>query len=172
MEASSRRGGSRSDVRPTPERPKAPRIEKTHGVTPSRSVRAEPRGERPLLRITYRGVRGLRLEGEVDISNVRELDGALEQGAGNGGDLFVDVRGLNFIDGRGVVTLYRHALRMGEDGRVLWLVSPPRIMTKLIRIFGFDQLDSLRIATNDAPEGHARGEFHGSEIDIRHEQGG
>jgi anti-anti-sigma factor len=101
--------------------------------------------DRPLLRITDNGQAGVRLDGEVDISNLHELQEVLERALAKGSDVWLDLSGLTFIDVGGMRALYRATLQLREDGKVLTLVSPPATLRRMLAIVGVDMLGSLQI---------------------------
>jgi anti-anti-sigma factor len=104
-----------------------------------------------LLRITRtEAPRGLRLEGEVDISNVEDLERALNE-IPAGRNLSLDLVGLTFIDVRGLHLLAQSAERLDRAGSRLILMSPPSFLQRHLRILGLDQFPNLQLVRRDAP---------------------
>ena len=98
-----------------------------HAVTPDAGVD-------DLLRISpLAGRVGLRLEGEVDLSTVRSLRGALAELTSMDGDVYLELSGLGFIDLSGASVLAGFAAGLGGDRRLL-LLDPPLVLRRMIRL--------------------------------------
>ena len=91
-----------------------------------------------LVRITRTAApRGLRLTGEVDLSNHEALGRVLAARAATGeGDVHVDVSALTFVDVQGLRTLVRAAAGL-RGGRRLVLDRPRPAMRRILRITGW-----------------------------------
>ena len=79
----------------------------------------------------------LTISGEMDFSNVGLVASTLEKAAPPVGDLIVDLRGLSFIDVRGVEELVDLARRIAPVGRVK-VVDPPVAMQRILEIAGWE----------------------------------
>lgn len=120
---------------------------------------AQQRG--PLLSVAPLADRaGLRLSGEVDLSNVREFAAAVQAaldaeaaanaGAGNGArtpaapgrDLHLDLADVSYLDVTAVGLLVRTAATL-TDGRRLVLGSPGPTIRTTLRMLGWDELPAL-----------------------------
>lgn len=109
---------------------------------------------RPLLSVAPLADRaGLRLSGEVDLSNVREFATAVqaaveaEAAAGNGArpprrDLHLDLADVSYLDVTAVGLLVRTAATL-TDGRRLVLGSPGPTIRTTLRMLGWDELPAL-----------------------------
>lgn len=85
---------------------------------------------------------GLRLDGEVDMSNRDLFDAALRVVAlVEGEDVRIDVRGLEFIDVRGMAELDRFAARLRAEGRELSIVGASAALERYAGLFGLGHLD-------------------------------
>jgi anti-anti-sigma factor len=91
-----------------------------------------------LVRITRSAApRGLRLTGEVDLSNHEALGRLLAaRAAGDDGDLHVDVSTLMFVDVQGLRTLVRAAAELRGDRRLV-LHRPSAAIRRVLRITGW-----------------------------------
>jgi anti-anti-sigma factor len=88
--------------------------------------------------------RGLRLVGEVDLSNVDQLKAALEPEVHRGGVIALDVAGLTFIGSAGVQALVRALIDLEGRGSVV-LVAPGNSLRQLIGIMGLDRFPNLEV---------------------------
>jgi anti-anti-sigma factor len=79
----------------------------------------------------------LAISGEMDFSNVGLVASTLEKAAPPVGDLIVDLRGLSFIDVRGVEELVDLARRIAPVGRVK-VVDPPVAMRRILDVAGWE----------------------------------
>jgi anti-anti-sigma factor len=79
----------------------------------------------------------LTISGEMDVSNVGLVASTLEKAAAPSGDLIVDLRGLSFIDVRGVEELIDLARRIAAVGRVK-VVGPPVAMRRILEVAGWE----------------------------------
>ncbi len=88
--------------------------------------------------------RGLRLVGEVDLSNAEQLQAALEPEVQLGGEIALDVAGLTFIGSAGVQALIRALLDLEGRGRIV-LLDPGDSLRQLIGIMGLDRFPNLEV---------------------------
>jgi anti-anti-sigma factor len=88
--------------------------------------------------------RGLRLVGELDLSNVDQLNAALEPEVQRGGEIALDVAGLSFIGSAGVQALIRALLDLEGRGGIV-LVAPGDSLRQLIGIMGLDRFPNLEV---------------------------
>lgn len=97
---------------------------------------------------------GLRVVGELDLSNAGALDDVLRAvAAGGGHDVHLDVSGLEFTDVAGIRVLAHAAQRL--DRRDLILRGAHRRLRRVLRLTGWDELANLTI-----------GDTHGVDIDL------
>jgi anti-anti-sigma factor len=89
---------------------------------------------------------GLRLAGEVDLSNVDQLTEALEPEVRRGGEIVLDVAGLKFMGSAGVQTLIRALLDLEGRGTIV-LRDPGDSLRHLIGIMGLDRFPNLEVRT-------------------------
>jgi anti-anti-sigma factor len=88
--------------------------------------------------------RGLRLSGELDVSNARTLARALSTEVSEGGDVTVDLSGVAFLDSTGLEALIRAARDLQGRGRLI-LVSPQQSVRKIFEIVLLDQRANVEI---------------------------
>jgi anti-anti-sigma factor len=88
--------------------------------------------------------RGLRLSGEVDLSNADQLKSALEPEVERGGEITLDVAGLTFIGSAGVQALIRALLDLEGRGSIV-LFDPRDSLRQLIGIMGLDRFPNLEV---------------------------
>jgi anti-anti-sigma factor len=88
--------------------------------------------------------RGLRLSGEVDVSNVPVLARALATETAHGGDVTVDLAEVAFLDSTGLESLIRAARDLEGKGRLI-LVSPQGSVRRLFELVLLDQRSNVEI---------------------------
>ena len=97
-----------------------------------------------LLRIVWhQDASGFRVEGTVDVSSRSGLAAALAAAQQGGGDIFVDLSGLEFIDMEGLRLLVR-AARSLAAGRFLVLQRVPSYVRELLRAVNWEMTAGLR----------------------------
>jgi anti-anti-sigma factor len=86
-----------------------------------------------------------RLVGELDIAGVPPLRAMLTDA-----DRYVelDCSGLTFIDCSGLRVLQEMRLACDDAGGNLCLIAPPRCLTKLLQLAGFDGFFDIREGSN------------------------
>ena len=99
----------------------------------------------PMLRLfPLEGRAGLRVEGEIDRSNVPQLARALRSALRAGQDLHLDLEGLEFAD-IAAVRLLAQAASSLADGRRLVLRAPSPVLRRVLNVQGWDQLMVLQL---------------------------
>lgn len=93
---------------------------------------------------------GLRLVGELDIASDRELADALETEIARGGDVTLDLSGLEFIDSSGVRALIRAAEALQSKGRLI-LRSPAPPVKRVLDLMRLDTVPNMEIVHTDEP---------------------
>lgn len=97
-----------------------------------------------------RGRSVLRINGEVDMSNVGVVDEQLRAAAADIPTLLVDLTGLEFLDSQGLRMIQRLADDTKNDGRKLILVAPEAgVVGSLLALTGMDQDLDVRRALPD-----------------------
>ncbi|GHD54473.1 MEDS domain-containing protein [Streptomyces galbus] len=96
------------------------------------------------------GHHALRVVGTVDHTSTATLAAALETLLDRPGDVYVDMRELEFIDLAGVRALAHAADRMAA-GRRLHVVDLAPLMAQVVRLVGFDDIPSLSVDTAEDP---------------------
>jgi anti-anti-sigma factor len=86
--------------------------------------------------------RGLRLSGDIDVSNVDQLETALSPEVREGGDITIDVSELGFIGSAGIQVLVRALMDLEGRGRLI-LVGVRATLKKLVGIMGLDRFPHL-----------------------------
>ena len=77
------------------------------------------------------------LEGEFDLSNVRQLEHAIEQGIDAGArDFIADLSEVDFLDGRSVCALLDGWRRAGGRNSRFALVNPPARIWRVLVLIG------------------------------------
>jgi anti-sigma B factor antagonist len=86
------------------------------------------------------GVHLVRLEGEMDGSNARDLEDELTRIEGTGASRIVlDLTRLEFIDSTGLAVIIRAHWRSTNDGHSLDLTRPPRDVMRILELCGLDE---------------------------------
>jgi len=86
----------------------------------------------------------VRLIGEIDISNVDELQSRLQEIRGNGSPLSIDLSELRFIDSSGIRVLLSEAQAMDGQGPLV-LRNPSPTFIKVMKIIGAFDIGGLEI---------------------------
>ena len=89
--------------------------------------------------------RGLKLSGEVDISNARQLADSLSRHMTTAEDINLDLSDLKFIDVTGVRVLVQTARKLSGGRRVI-LWSAPSFVRRLLALLKVDESSGLRLA--------------------------
>lgn len=89
--------------------------------------------------------RGLKLSGEIDVSNANLLADSLHNHLEESEDIHLDLSELKFIDAAGLRVLTQAARRLSK-GRRLVLWSSPPIVKKLLEVLKVDESQGLRLA--------------------------
>jgi anti-anti-sigma factor len=97
---------------------------------------------------------GLRLNGEVDASNVEAVSSVLNTTlrAHEGADVHVDLSGLEFSDVSGIRALVAAAEQVDGSRRLILYGLPP-LMTKVMDVVGWTDLPALTISESKFPNG-------------------
>jgi anti-anti-sigma factor len=88
--------------------------------------------------------RGLRLQGELDLATVADVESALRELVREGGDITLDVRELRFMDSSAVQLLIRTSQGLDSRGRVV-LDHPVHGVRRLIEVMGLDRIPNLEV---------------------------
>lgn len=89
--------------------------------------------------------RGLKLSGEIDISNVNLLADSLNSHLKESEDIHLDLSDLKFIDAAGLRVLIQAARKLSKGKRlVLW--ATPTFLKRLLDILKVDESQGLRLA--------------------------
>ncbi len=78
--------------------------------------------------------RGVRVVGEIDISNAGALQEALEPAVADGGDVTLDLSGLAFMDSTGIQVIIRAAHGLSGRGRLILVGAGDLVRRSLERI--------------------------------------
>ena len=93
--------------------------------------------------------RGLRLAGEVDVSNVALVEQALDENRSLDDSLHLDLTELLFCDVSGIRAIVSFAQGLERDRRVLLHGLPARI-EKVMNLVGWSELAGLEFCSCDA----------------------
>jgi anti-anti-sigma factor len=88
--------------------------------------------------------RGLRLSGDIDASNVDQLETALAPEVQEDGDITLDVSELGFIGSAGIQVLVRALINLEGRGRLI-VVGAGATLKKLVGIMGLDGFPHLEL---------------------------
>lgn len=94
------------------------------------------------------GPRVYRLIGDLDASNVVDVDGVLAADLASSGDLTLDLSELTFIDSMGIGLLLATAGKLGQ-GRLI-LLSPDSSVRRLLELVQLEQRPNVTIAPSQA----------------------
>jgi anti-anti-sigma factor len=89
--------------------------------------------------------RGLKLSGEIDISNVKFFADSLHSHLKESEDIYLDLSDLKFIDAAGIRVLAQAAKQL-SNGKRLILWSAPTFFKRLLFLLKLDESQGLRLA--------------------------
>jgi anti-anti-sigma factor len=122
------------------------------------SMGRHPRGGNPLAGVVERaGPRVYRLMGELDSSNVGDVDAVLESDIPLGGDLTLDLSELTFVDSMGIGLFATAAERLAGRGNLI-LLSPNHSVGRLLELVQLHRRPNVKIIDADSTGGEAREE--------------
>jgi anti-sigma B factor antagonist len=96
------------------------------------------------------GCRQLRIEGELDLAVIEELEEALDR-AGGCMEVWIDLSECDFIDSTALAVFVSAHREMDEGGRRLFLYRPSAQVARLLEVTGLNR-DGL-IISDPAPPG-------------------
>lgn len=88
--------------------------------------------------------RGLRLAGELDLESADELAQELNPLVEEGGDVYLDVSKLEFVDSTGVSVIARAAVAVEGRGSVV-VLHPDPMLRRIFAIAGLERLPGLEV---------------------------
>jgi anti-sigma B factor antagonist len=88
--------------------------------------------------VDWDGVGRVAVFGEIDLTNVRDVDAALSYMAASSQSLALDLVGLSHLNSRGVLMLFRLAQRALRNGGSLTLANPQNLVRRIIQITHLD----------------------------------
>jgi anti-sigma B factor antagonist len=92
--------------------------------------------------------RGIKVSGEIDISNVSDLTARLRDAIGTDGSgsnpVIIDLTDLGFLDAHGISALVASQQLAGVHGKRVILANPSEMVRKLLRITETDSLLPVR----------------------------
>jgi anti-anti-sigma factor len=122
-------------------------------MTPAATSRAEPDDLARLSRSERDGVVLARLAGEVDISNVREIEAELFALPNEALGLVLDLSATTFIDSSAVSLVYGLRERLRRRGQTLRIVVPPGTAPRrVLELTGYDHAGPLDVELDRAEE--------------------
>jgi anti-anti-sigma factor len=98
------------------------------------------------------GPRFFRLIGELDASNVGDVDAVLEEEILRGEDLTIELSELTFVDSMGVGLLATAAERLAGRGSLI-LLSPDSSVRKVLELVQLHGLPNVKIIDADSATG-------------------
>jgi anti-anti-sigma factor len=90
--------------------------------------------------------------GELDSSNVGDVDALLEEEILRGGDLTLDLSELTFVDSMGVGLLATAAERLAKGGSLI-LLSPDHSVRRVLELVQLQSRPNVRIIEADSATG-------------------
>jgi anti-anti-sigma factor len=104
----------------------------------------------PLLRIVPAEIPGkLRIIGELDISNVEEVQARLEQELLDSRQLTLDASELSFMDSQGLRMLIALGQQVAAQGRVIFLLNCPAEVIRILEIAVPQGIPGVEVRTED-----------------------
>jgi anti-anti-sigma factor len=100
------------------------------------------------------GPRVFRLIGELDASNVGDVDALLEEEILREGDLTVELSELTFVDSMGVGLLATASERLADRGTLI-LVSPDHSVRRVLELVQLHRRPNVKIVDTDSASGEA-----------------
>jgi stage II sporulation protein AA (anti-sigma F factor antagonist) len=94
--------------------------------------------------------KGLRIEGEVDLTTVEKFRTALAPLIREGGDVTLDVGEMRFIDSSGVQVIIGAITELSDRGRLL-LLRPRPTVVRLVRVLGLQQFENFEVREEGSP---------------------
>ena len=91
---------------------------------------------------------GLRLVGELDVSNVADLAEAIRAEVDRGGDVVLELGGLAFMDSSGIQLLIRTSRELEGRGQ-LTLVSPGELVRRTLELVPVERLGNVEIIDDE-----------------------
>ena len=88
--------------------------------------------------VRWNGRGRVALIGEIDLSNVHDVEAALTDMASSGTPITLDVVGLSYLDSQGVAMLFRLAKRARLNGGSLALANPRGLVRSVLEITHVD----------------------------------
>lgn len=82
--------------------------------------------------------------GELDASNAESLFSNLETALAAGGDLVLDLSGLDFVDSMGLRSFLRMATALDPAGRLV-LEGPQQFVARTMQLVGLEKLPNITI---------------------------
>jgi anti-anti-sigma factor len=90
-------------------------------------------------------IRGLRLDGELDMGTMELLTGPLNAAIAAGGPIFVDMSALRFIDSSGIRELVRAAVALEPRGWCLLLHIDDGEVARALEVVGLHTVPNVHI---------------------------
>jgi len=81
--------------------------------------------------------------GEIDLSNVRDVEASLRDVASSGAPLTLDLTGLSYLDSQGVSMIFRLAQRAQLNGGTLTLANPQKLVRRVIQMTHLDDAAAI-----------------------------
>lgn len=101
---------------------------------------------------THAGDWQVSLGGEVDMSNVPELEAALRLAQANANTVWVDLHGVEFMDSSGIAMLVRAQQRTAQHDNELCVLRPSAPVLRLLEMCGLDRALTLAERRTELPD--------------------
>jgi len=95
------------------------------------------------------------LSGELDLTNVPDVERLLRGVVDDGGGLVLDLNGVTFLDSAALHMLFRMAGRLGDARRLGIVLEPTAVVARTLAIVGLEDVANVRASVDnlvvDAP---------------------
>ena len=96
--------------------------------------------------IPIQGIRGFRLEGELDVATVNELTEALDGAIEAGGPILLDLSPLSFIDSMGIHAILQAIRTLEDRGWCVYLHTDNGEVARALELLGVGKAKNAHIA--------------------------
>ena len=101
------------------------------------------------LRGETHGFTVVELVGELDLTNAADVERKLEQSAGAGDGLVLDLNGVTFIDSAALHMLFRVARGIGDARRFGIVLQPTALVARTLEIVGLNAVTTVRQSVDE-----------------------
>lgn len=98
---------------------------------------------------TGRGTSVVALSGELDLTNVPDVERLLREVADDAGGLVLDLNGVTFLDSAALHMLFRIARRLGDPRHLGIVLEPTAVVARTLAIVGLEEVANVRPSVDD-----------------------